>query len=94
MLGRTGMPRHTEHTVTEPDQLIEQLNFSRRHGYAIDDGEQELGVRCVAVAVPGARIRMALSVSGPTGRMTPDAVDRAVPLLITTSQALGAELAG
>ncbi len=93
LLGRTGMPRHTEHTVTEPDQLIEQLAWSRRHGYAIDDGEQELGVRCVAVAVPGVRLPLAISVSGPSGRMTPETVERAVPLLVATSQALGAELA-
>lgn len=94
MLGRTGMPRHTEHTVTEPDQLIEQLAWSRRYGYAVDDGEQELGVRCVAVALPGVRTRLAFSVSGPSGRMTPETVERAVPLLIASSQALAAELAG
>ena len=92
LLSRTGMPRHTEHTVTEPDQLVQQLAWSNEHGYAIDDGEQELGVRCVAVAVPGTRRRLALSVSGPSGRMTPEAVERAVPLLVATSQALAAEI--
>ncbi len=92
LLRRTGMPQHTEHTVTDPDQLAQQLTWSRQHGYAIDDGEQELGVRCIAVPVAGVRGRFALSVSGPSGRMTPQAVERAVPLLISTSQALAAEL--
>ena len=81
LLQRTGMPRHTEHTITDPDVFAEQLRWSADHGYAIDDGEQELGVRCVAVAVPGVRTHLALSVSGPAGRMTPEPVERAVPLL-------------
>lgn len=93
LLQRTGMPRHTEHTITDPETFIEQLRWSAKHGYATDDGEQELGVRCVAVAVPGVRVHLALSVSGPAGRMTPATVDRAVPLLTSSGQALAAELA-
>jgi IclR family acetate operon transcriptional repressor len=87
------MPRHTEHTITDPEVFAEQLRWSAEHGYAIDDGEQELGVRCVAVAVPGVRARLALSVSGPAGRMTPETVDRAVPLLAAEGRTLAAELA-
>jgi IclR family acetate operon transcriptional repressor len=92
LLQRTGMPRHTEHTITDPDTFAEQLRWSADHGYAIDDGEQELGVRCVAVAVPGVRAHLALSVSGPAGRMSPETVDRAVPLLTAEGAALAAEL--
>ena len=93
LLQRTGMPRHTEHTITDPDAFAEQLRWSADHGYAIDDGEQELGVRCVAVAVPGVRAHLALSVSGPAGRMSPETVERAVPLLTAEGAALAAELA-
>jgi len=93
LLQRTGMPRHTEHTITDPDAFAEQLRWSEDHGYAIDDGEQELGVRCVAVAVPGVRAHLALSVSGPAGRMSPETVERAVPLLTAEGAALAAELA-
>ena len=93
LLQRTGMPRHTEHTITDPEVFAEQLRWTAEHGYAIDDGEQELGVRCVAVAVPGIRSHLALSVSGPAGRMTPAAVERAVPLLTAAGAALAAELA-
>ena len=92
LLRRTGMPRHTEHTLTDPEAFAEQLRWSAEHGYAMDDGEQELGVRCVAVAVPGVRSHLALSVSGPAGRMTPETVQRAVPLLTAAGEALAAEL--
>ena len=53
LLARTGLPRHTPHTVTDPDELLAQLDLVRARGYAMDEGEQEVGVRCVAVAVPG-----------------------------------------
>jgi len=97
LLQRTGMPRHTEHTITDPKVFLDQLAWSAEHGYAIDDGEQELGVRCVAVAVPPgsggpARANLALSVSGPAGRMTPATVERAVPLLTAAGAALAADL--
>ena len=39
-------------------------------GWAVDDEEQELGVRCVAVPVRLHGLSVALSVSGPTERMT------------------------
>jgi IclR family acetate operon transcriptional repressor len=81
LLQRTGMPRRTEHTITSPDEFVADLEQTRKQGYAIDDGEQEVGVRCVAVAVPGAPRPMALSMSGPLTRMTDDMVERAAPKL-------------
>lgn len=49
----------------------------RSHGYALDDQEKEVGVRCVAVPVgPGPTPWMAVSVSGPVTRMTDERVGR------------------
>jgi IclR family acetate operon transcriptional repressor len=81
LLRRTGMPARTEHTITEPGKFAEEIDRVRAQGYAMDDGEQEVGVRCVAVPVLGTPNRLALSVSGPAPRMTAEVVDRAVPLL-------------
>jgi IclR family transcriptional regulator, acetate operon repressor len=92
LLARTGMPRHTENTVTDPDEFARQLTWTAEHGYALDEGEQEVGVRCVAVPVPDAPARLALSVSGPATRMTEAAVARAVPLLVETAAALADDL--
>jgi IclR family acetate operon transcriptional repressor len=58
----------------------------------MDDGEQEIGVRCVAVPVLGISNRLAVSVSGPAPRMTPDVVERAVPLLRQAAADLADEL--
>ncbi len=93
LLGRTGMQAHTEHTFTDPLAFATQLEQVMERGYATDEGEHELGVRCVAVAVPRAPSQIALSVSGPATRMTDDLVARAVPLLTDAARRLSDDLA-
>nr|WP_306365062.1 IclR family transcriptional regulator [Nocardia sp. CC227C] len=92
LLQRTGMPRYTDHTVTDAREFTRQLEHAAETGYAMDDGEQEVGVRCVAVAVPEAPARLAVSISGPAGRMSDELVARAVPLLAQVGRALAADL--
>src|SRR4029079_14345981 len=70
IVARTGMPAQTANTITEPDGLIADLDLIRRRGYSVDDGEQEIGVRCFAVPVPNAPAPTAVSVSGPAARVT------------------------
>lgn len=93
LLRRTGMHAHTEHTLTDPQALAAQLEQVLQQGYAMDEGEQELGVRCVAVAVPRAPTPIGLSISGPATRMTDDLVARAVPLLTDAARRLSDDLA-
>jgi IclR family acetate operon transcriptional repressor len=78
--------------VTDPDELLAQLDRIRGRGYAMDEGEQEVGVRCVAVAVPRSRIRLAMSVSGPAPRMSDELLVHAVPVLQEAARSLGEEL--
>ena len=89
---RTGMPAQTPRTITDPDRLLRELARVRRRGYATDTGEQEVGVLCVAVPVPGAPARTAISISGPEARLTQPTVERAVPLLQDVARRLSAEL--
>lgn len=86
--GRT-LEAVTPTTITDPARLRTELAAIRLRGYAIDEGERELGVRCVAAAVPGAPTATAVSVSGPLGRI-PDA---AVPGIGTTLMKLAVDLA-
>jgi IclR family acetate operon transcriptional repressor len=88
ILARTGMPPMTSHTITDPDALVAELDLIRRQGYALDRGEQEVGVFCVAVCLR--RTGMAVSVSGPETRMTPELVARAVPELTAAAEDLSA----
>jgi IclR family acetate operon transcriptional repressor len=79
LLTRTGMPARTEHTITSVEKMLAELATIREAGYAVDDGEQELGVCCVAVPVPDLPFRAAISVSGPSSRVTPEQVERIAP---------------
>ncbi|MFC9255865.1 IclR family transcriptional regulator [Amycolatopsis thailandensis] len=92
LLARTGMPSYTEHTFTDQDALLRELTKIAEQGYALDEAEQELGVRCVAVAVPGAPVPAAVSVSGPSGRLTVEAVERIAPVVQRIANSLGSTL--
>ena len=93
LLARTGMPAQTARTITDPEALLVELARIRRDGHAVDEGEQEVGVRCVAMPVRGPLGTLAVSVSGPAPRMTADLVARAVPLLRGAGERLASELA-
>ncbi|MFI6600444.1 IclR family transcriptional regulator [Nonomuraea sp. NPDC050536] len=72
---RTGMPRRTANTITSAQDMLTELDRVRVRGYALDLGEEELGVHCLAVPVhDGDRVVAAMSVSGPAERI--EALDR------------------
>lgn len=72
---RTGMPRRTANTITSAQDMLAELDRVRVRGYALDLGEEELGVHCLAVPVhDGDRVVAAMSVSGPAERI--EALDR------------------
>ena len=80
-------------TITDPDLLLAHLEVIRKQGYAVDEGEQEVGVRCFAVAVPDAPGSLAISTSGPQARMTDDAAARIVPALKRTASEISETIA-
>lgn len=92
MLNRTGMRPQTERTISTVAAMQDELTRVRNQGYAVDDGEQEVGVRCYAVAVPGAPAGAAISISGPEGRMARLSPDAIVPLMQRLARELAAEL--
>ncbi|GAA1204318.1 IclR family transcriptional regulator [Prauserella alba] len=94
LLDRTGMPAYTEHTHTDVDTFMAHLTEIADQGYALDESEQELGVRCIAVPVPGTPTPTAVSVSGPEGRLTKEAVVRIAPTVQRTAEALAKQLPG
>lgn len=93
LLNRTGMPAATEKTIITPDAFLTALRQVRAAGYAVDDNEQEIGVRCLAVSIPGSPTPAAISISGPAGRVTEAATEKIVPLLQEVADDLSAALA-
>ncbi|GLY67039.1 IclR family transcriptional regulator [Amycolatopsis taiwanensis] len=93
LLMRTGMPAYTEHTYTDAEALLRHLAKVAKQGYAVDESEQELGVRCVAVPLTNTPAPAAVSVSGPEGRLTKEAVGRIAPVVQRVAATLSTHLA-
>lgn len=90
LVRRTGLPQYTPSTHITEESLLADLHQSRRRGFAIDDGEQEVGVRCIAVALPGTVPSAAVSISGPAARVT----EAKSPALVAALQQAAKTLAG
>jgi DNA-binding IclR family transcriptional regulator len=67
-----GLLKRTENTIADPTQLREHLKSVRAQGYAIDDEENEKGIRCVAAPIYNevGKPVAAMSISGPAFRIT------------------------
>lgn len=68
---RTGLPRYTDNTLTDPDSLARELDKVRRQGYAFDNEEAEKGVSCIGAGIfnDDGRLVAGLSVSAPSDRL-------------------------
>lgn len=88
------LPRHTQHTLATRADLERELGAIHARGYAVDNEEMEEGVRCLAVPVFDRRNEVvgALSVSGPTSRMTVERVEGFVPLVRSIAGQLSRQL--
>ena len=72
VVSRLGLPERTPRTLTTLPALSAELAAVRDRGWAVDDEEEEVGVRCLAVPVqPGPDAVAALSVSAPASRLDP-----------------------
>ncbi len=92
LIGAAPLAAQTAGTITDPAALQAEIALIRDRGYALDEGEMEIGVRCVAVGLPGAA-PMAVSVSGPMVRMTDDLITAAVSALRSAAEQLRHQLA-
>jgi len=68
LLQRTGLPRRTANTIIRVPEFMRHLELIRRHGFAIDDQENDVEGRCVGLAMPSPWAQYAISVSGITSR--------------------------
>jgi DNA-binding IclR family transcriptional regulator len=85
--------RYTPKTITTPQALRKEVCRVRKLGFAVDDEEEELGARCVAVPVMHQSVRFvaALSVSGTVVHVPPRAVEELLPRLRETAAAIAAD---
>ncbi|WP_456279227.1 IclR family transcriptional regulator [Bacillus sp. AK128] len=72
ILDRKGLPMHTDKTITDKDVFLQELVKVKQNGYALDQEENENGISCMAVPIFDhlGKAIAAMSISGPTIRMT------------------------
>ncbi len=85
-----GLKRYTVNTITERAALLEELASIRSRGYAIDDEEIEVGLRCIAAPIrdPSGPVVAAISVAAPVQRMSKKNVQTTVPSVVAAAEAI------
>lgn len=88
------LERHTDKTITNRPELEADLVKVRRNGYAVADSELEPGLVAIAAPIvePGGAVVAAVSVTGPSVRLTGDRIPRVARLLVTESKAISRAL--
>lgn len=81
----------TANTITTVEDYLEELTKVRRRGFAVDDGENDVDGRCVAVPILGSRLPAALSVSGPASRFPLKVMEEVAASLIEAAGHLASD---
>ncbi len=94
MIEQIEMVALTPKTITERAALIEELDKIRRQKYAVDDEENEEGVRCAGAPIfdRTGRAFAAISVSSPAYRLSMARIDELSPLLLEITGSISARL--
>jgi DNA-binding IclR family transcriptional regulator len=84
----------TPNTITNRQALMDELLLIKKRGFAIDDEELALGIRCIAVPVWSSREypTYAISVAGPASRMTDEKISSIEKLLLELGSSLSNRL--
>lgn len=95
LLDRAELIGRTPYTITTLPALLIELDQIEADGFAVDNEEHELGVRCVAVPLPDlASVRAALSISGPAERLTLETARSLAPAMTEVAAALATVVLG
>ncbi len=91
-----GLPRLMPNTIGTEPALRAELELILKRGYALDNEENEPNGRCIAAPVHGpyGRVIAAMSVSGPTFRMTVDRAHSLAAPLIEACRTISNTLSG
>lgn len=96
ILDQRGLPRFTDNTIDTRAILREDLAKARAQGYAVDNEEHAVGLRCVASTIHDefSDPIAAISLSGPRARITDNRVDVLGRLVRDTANGITAALGG
>lgn len=89
-----GMHSFTERTITTLPALLKELEKIRSQGYAVDDQEVMMGLRCVAAPIFDSRgqVKYAVSVSGLCSEMSGERMERVIVLVKETADSISSAM--
>ena len=87
IVDRHGLPAKTDATITDRDELFDELDAIRERGYACNDEEEIEGLRAVGAPIRdrNGTVLGALSVSGPTSRIKGEQFRDTIPEMVTST---------
>jgi IclR family acetate operon transcriptional repressor len=96
ILHRKGLIRLCQNTIDTPSRLRVELLEVRRRGFAVDDEEHAIGLRCAAAAIHDEHAEpiAAISVSGPKPRITDARLPELGALVAQAAQAITRSIGG
>lgn len=96
IIGRRGLPRYTEHTITDVAALSQELGLIRARGISVDNEEFAIGLRCIAAPVfdEAGAVHAAISIAGPAARITEARVQAVGVLVRQCGDIVTAEIGG
>lgn len=94
IVDRKGLPMHTEKTISDKDTLFQELVKVKQEGYALDLEENENGITCIAVPIfdHSGNVTAAVSISGPTMRMSADRLEQLKEEILRTGKLISSRL--
>lgn len=90
-----GLPKHNQNTLCSMELLTAQFAETRRLGYATDNEEHELGVRCVGSPIFNhlGGVTAAVCIFAPASRLAPSEMENVGAELVKTAREISRELA-
>lgn len=91
-----GLIKLTDKTITDPTSLYDELSSSRIQGFAVDDEEHAVGLRCAAALIydEHAEPLAGLSISGPAARISKDRLLELGQITVEIANEITAALGG
>lgn len=89
-----GLKAYTKTTISSASELRKELAAIRKRGYAIDNAEHQVWVRCLAAPIRNSsgNVFASVSVTGPADRMTDSKIASLAPLVVQTADAISRQI--
>jgi DNA-binding IclR family transcriptional regulator len=94
LIDKMALPARTPRTITDRKSFLKEIELSRSRGWALDNEENEEGIRCIAAPILESTTSSAIaaiSITAPLQRMSEARAASLAPLLCETANAIATD---